>query len=294
MISLAVVLALTLSQDPAPGTKTAQEKGPEAAAWAVLDDGLNGGAAEHREHGLLALSTIGEPNPEAVRRAESALKDKDSQVRGTAALALGELNATSSIPALRAALDDSPEVAFAAAKSLAKLGDPGGRDMLVAVLAGERKDGPGMVSGAVHKAKDKMHHPGDLALTGAKDATGAMFGPVSLAIPVTKDLIEMRGKGGPGRAAAAAYLARYPDPYSITLLEWALNDDEGIVRLEAAKGLGERGNADSVPKLQALLSDSHSLVRDMAAAAIIKISDRNGESGDVPVCAPAPQTAKKK
>ncbi len=41
MISLAVVLALTLSQEPAPVTKTAQEKGPEAAAWAVLDDTMN-------------------------------------------------------------------------------------------------------------------------------------------------------------------------------------------------------------------------------------------------------------
>jgi HEAT repeat protein len=294
MISLALVLAVTLAQDSSPGEKAAQNGSVESAAWSVLDEALNGGSAEHREHGLLALSTIGEPNPGAVKRAEAALKDKDSQVRETAALALGELNSSSSIPALKSALDDSPEVAFAAAKSLTKLGDPGGRDMLVAVLAGERKDGPGVVSGAVRKAKDKMHHPGDLALTGAKDATGAMFGPVSLAIPATKDLIEMKGKGASGRAAAAAYLARYPDPYSITLLEWALNDDEGIVRLEAAKGLGDRGNADSVPKLRALLSDSHSFVRDMAAAAIIRISDRNGESGDAPVCAPTPQAAKKK
>ncbi|HKD08173.1 MAG TPA: HEAT repeat domain-containing protein [Bryobacteraceae bacterium] len=294
MISLAVVLAVTLAQDSSAVEKVAPNKSAESAAWSVLDEALNGGSAEHREHGLLALSTIGEPNPEAVKRAEAALKDKDSQVRETAALALGELNATGSIPALKSALDDSPEVAFAAAKSLTRIGDPAGRDMLVAVLAGERKDGPGMVSGAVRKAKDKMHHPGDLALTGAKDATGAMFGPVSLAIPVTKDLIEMKGKGAPGRAAAAAYLARYPDSYSITLLEWALNDDEGLVRLEAAKGLGERGNADSVPKLQALLSDPHSLVRDMAAAAIIRISGRNGESGDVPACAPTPQATKKK
>jgi hypothetical protein len=32
----------------------------------------------------------------------------------------------------------------------------------------------------------------------------------------------------------------------------------------------------------------------MAAAAIIRISGRNGETGDVPVCAPTPQGAKKK
>jgi len=66
-----------------------------------------------------------------------------------------------------------------------------------------------------------------------------------------------RAKGAPGRAAAAAYIARDPDPYAVKLLEWALSDENGIVRLEAAKGLGDRGNAESIPKLQALSRDEH-------------------------------------
>jgi len=90
---------------------------------------------------------------------------------------------------------------------------------------------------------------------GAQDATGAMFGPVSAVIPAVKDTLDPKSKGAPGRAAAAAYLARDLEPYVIALLEWALADDNQFVRLEAAKGLGQRGNAGSAAKLQPLLDD---------------------------------------
>src|SRR5665213_1531301 len=279
MIS-ALLLSMALFQ-------AAPEAAAQEAAWTVLNRALDDGSASRRLEGLAALSTIGEPDSKAVQRAEAALKDRDALVRQSAALTLGELNASDAVPALKQALEDTPEVAFAAAKSLTKLGDPSGRDLLVAVLAGERKDTPGMMTSAVRKAKDKLHHPEALALTGAKDATGAMFGPVSMAIPAVQDAVEMRSKGSPGRAAAAAWLARDPDAYSVTLLEWALNDDSELVRLQAATGLGQRGNAESIPKLRGMFNDSHPLVRDMAAAAVIQISDRNGQPGAASTCAPA-------
>jgi HEAT repeat protein len=47
---------------------------------------------------------------------EKGLQDKDALVRQTAAAALGESGAKEAIPYLRAALDDSPEVSFTAAK----------------------------------------------------------------------------------------------------------------------------------------------------------------------------------
>jgi HEAT repeat protein len=250
-------------------------------AWGVLDKSLGDGNADRRQEALASLATISGPNAEAVRRAEAALKDKEPLIRQSAALTLGEMKALEAAPALRSLLDDSPEIAFAAAKALTAVGDLSGRDVLIAVLAGERKDEPGMVTGAMRKAKDKLHHPEGLILMGAQDATGAMFGPVSMVIPAIKDAADMKGKGGPGRAAAAAWLAKYPDPYAITLLEWALNDENQLVRVEAAKGLGDRGNAETVAKLEPLLTDSHNFVRDMAAASIIRVLDRNGNAGPV-------------
>jgi HEAT repeat protein len=211
------------------------------------------------------------------------LDDKDVMVRQSAALALGTMMARSSEPRLQHALDDpAPEVRFAAAKSLTELGDRSGENMLIAVLAGERSPSPGMMTNAVRKAKEKMHNPTGLMLMGAQDATGAMFGPVSFAIPAVKDAVELRGKGVPGRMAAAAYLVKDPDPYAIALLEWALLDENQFVRLEAARGLAQRGNTDSIPKLEQALRADHTRVRTMAAAAIIRIEDRNGEPGPVP------------
>ena len=86
-----------------------------------------------------------------------------------------------------------------------------------------------------------------------------------------KDTARLSGKGAPARAAAAAYLAKDPDPYAVTLLEWALQDDSKMVRLEAAKALGQRGNAETIPKLEELLDDDHTAVRAMAAASIIRL-----------------------
>src|SRR5262249_5816794 len=90
-----------------------------------------------------------------------------------------------------------------------------------------------------------------------------------------KDAVDWNAKGAAGRAAAAAYLAKDPEPYAVTLLEWALSDDNQFVRLEAAKGLGERGNAQSVAKLQTLLEDKHDKVRTMAAASMIRLISKS-------------------
>lgn len=260
------------------------DSGPQWQAWFTLNLSLNDPGPDHRQTGMAALAAIGEPDAEAVKRAENFLQDPDPLVRQSAALALGEMNAYAAIPWLKQALNDSPEVAFGAAKALTKLGDSSGRDVLIAVMAGERKDAPGFITNAQRKAKDKMHHPQSLALMGAQDAAGAMFGPVAVVIPVARETMKLRSKGGPGRASATAYIAKDPDPYAVSLLEWALKDDEELVRLEAAKGLGERGNAGSVPKLVETLRDTNEVVRDMAAASILRITDRGGATGPASAC----------
>jgi HEAT repeat protein len=266
---------------------------PAQDAWRVLNASLHDDA-EHRRQALAAVATIDGTNSEAVKAALAALQDKDSLVRQAAALALGQMKAVDAIPALKAALDDNGQVSFAAAKALTEIGDSSGQEMLIAVLEGDRKGtAPSPVSKAVDKGKAKLHHPGELVLMGAQDATGAMFGPASLAIPAIKDTLELRSKGAPGRAAAAAYLARDPDPYAITLLEWALSDENQFVRLEAAKGLGQRGNSGSIPKLQSFLADPHNIVRDFASASIVRIMDRNGDAGN-PLDGPVGPVSSKK
>lgn len=252
--------------------------GPDTreTAWGELNTTLHGDMY-HRLQCLAAISTISSSNERAVKIAIDALRDHDAQVRAAAANALGQMKATQAEPDLRAALDDTGEVAFAAAKALCDMGDPSGREMLVAIIAGERKDAPGLLTNAVREARKKMHHPEGVLLVGGQEAAGSFFPPAGMGIVAVKDAFKLRGASG--QASAAEALAKDPEPYAVTLLEWALTDDKWEVRSAAAKALGERGTADSIQKLEtAMIADKHTAVRTLAAAAIIRIGDRLGTS----------------
>ena len=93
----------------------------DSAAWDALRQGIDDGDAQYRKTAIAAIGTIGR-GPEAVKLVVRGLQDKDTLVRQTAAATLGEMGAHDAIPHLKAALDDSPEVSFTAAKSLWDLG----------------------------------------------------------------------------------------------------------------------------------------------------------------------------
>jgi len=239
-------------------------------AWDTLNKGLNDSDPEHRVHAVVAIGTIG-PTPEAIKVIVTVLKDdKATLVRQAAAVTLGEINARTAIPSLESALDDNPEVSFAAAKALQSMGNTSGRWILEEVLEGERTDRPGAVHRVVRKAKQKLHSPTQLALMGAKEATGQFLGPASMGITVGQ--MALKDGGAPGRIAAVAALAKDPDPYVVTLLEWALADKSWAVRAAVVKALGERGNQNTISKLQPLLTDDRDLVRSLAAASVIRLS----------------------
>ncbi len=246
---------------------------PNVAAWDTLNKGVDDGDSEHRKKAIAAAGTVG-PDKQAVELVSRGLKDKDLLVRQTAAATLGEMKSPDAIPHLRAALDDSPEVSFTAAKSLWKLGEQDStREFFQEVLEGERKDTPTRMQSASRMAKKKLR-PGSLALMGVKEATGVMFGPASYGITAVQELIKegKKDSGTPGRAVAAEILGKDSDPYALTLLEWALADDSWAVRVAVSKALGERGNIESIPKLMPLLSDEHHAVRYMAAASIVRLN----------------------
>lgn len=247
---------------------------PVQAAWDVLHKSLAGGE-DTRRQALEALGMVDPGNEQAVKILLDSLQDKDPLVRQSAATALGQMKARQAIGSLREAVTDKGEVAFAAAKALADMGDDGGRDMFVAMIAGERSDTPGMVASGIRDAKKRLKHPQGLLLEGAEDATGAFFGPAGYGISAAKEAF--KEKGASSKAVAAFYLSKCPDPYAVTLLEWALSDSNWGVRTAAAKGLATRGNQGTISKLQFLLDDTHNPMRTMAAAAILRITDR--ESG---------------
>jgi HEAT repeat protein len=254
---------------------------PRSTAWDVLKQGIADSDEQHRKSAITAAGTLGSMS-EGVKLVAGGLKDKDTSVRQTAAATLGEMDSKDAIPYLRAALDDSPQVIFTAAQALWKLGDTSSREIFQEVLEGERKDGPGKMHTMLHNAKKKLT-PGQLALMGVSEASG-LLGPAGMGIEAVQEALkEMKGSNKdaavPGRAVAASILAKDPDPYALTLLEWSIGDGNWAVRLAVAKGLGERGNHESIPKLTPLLNDDRHAVRYMAAASIIKLEAKNATAG---------------
>ncbi len=285
LATLFVTAVVGLSQAPVPPEKALAQtdttlSGTRNSAWDALNKGLKDSDPEHRVHAVVAVGTIG-PTPEAIKVIETALRDdKASLVRQAAAVTLGDINARAAIPALELALDDNPEVSFAAAKALQGMGNTNGRWILEEVLEAERTDRPGMVHGAVRKAKQKLHSPTQLALMGAKEGAGQFFGPASMGITVGQ--MALKDGGAPGRTAAVVAIAKDPDPYIVTLLEWALADKSWAVRAAVVKALGERGNQNTIPKLLPLLTDDRDLVRNLAAAAIIRLG-QTGAPGELAI-----------
>jgi len=251
---------------------------PEKTAWDLLKQGMEDKNPDKRRQAVTAIGSIG-LDREAISQVESGLKDPDTLVRQTAAAMLGQMKSKASIPALKSALDDSSaEVAFAAAKALWDIGDKSGRDLIEDVLTGQQRGNDGALTVAMRDAKRKMHDPKAMAVMGFKEASGALLGPFNLGIVAAEQALK-DGGGGP-RALATTMLAQDCDAESFRLLEWASTTDKNwAVKAAAAKALGQCGNADAIPKLEQLLSDSHEGVKFMAAASIIRLSQKQPASG---------------
>ena len=249
---------------------------PEKIAWEVLKQGLADKNLDKRRQALTAAGSIGDA-PEALQVIEQALKDMDPLIRQTAAAVLGQMKAKQSIPALKAALDDSEgEVAFAAAKALWDIGDKSGRPLIEDVITGQEKTSQGLVGGAMRDAKRKMRDPKALAMMGIKEASGALLGPFNIGILAAEQAFKDGSAGG--RTLAVALLTEECDAQTFHLLDWSFtNDKNWAVKAAAAKGLGKCGSPDSIPKLETALSDSHEAVKAMSAAAIIRLNLKPAE-----------------
>ena len=244
---------------------------PEKTSWGILKEGLKDKNPDVRRQAVTAIGSIG-LEPEAIKLVEGALKDDDPLVRETAAAELGEMKSKQSIPALRAALDDENEVAFAAAKSLWDLGDRSSRPFLEDVVAGQQKTAPGMVTGAVRDAKQKMHQPKTLAMMGFREASGALLGPFNLGLVAAEDALKDGTAGA--RVLSVSLIAQQCDSVTLQLVEKsARNDKNWAVKAAASKALGKCGNPDAIPILEQNLSDSHPGVKFMSAGAIVRLSD---------------------
>lgn len=256
---------------PAEGQTSAARIEPEklsAEAWKMLEEGAASEKVIRRTDALSAAATIG-PQPGVLELLETALHDKEPDVRQVAATACGELKSRSLIPVLKLALDDnSADVGFAAARALWEMGDRSGREMFIAVLAGERSSSK--ISDELTDARRRLRNPMALALIGAKEGAGALLGPFSIGISVAEELA--KDSSAQVRALSATLLGADDSPESLDELQKALAEKNWVVRAAAAKALGHCSQRSVIPKLQPLLKDDKESVRFMAAASIVRLS----------------------
>lgn len=243
---------------------------PNVAAWDVLKKGLAETNPDKRKQAVLAVGTIG-PAQEVIELLNEALRDKDVTVRQTAAAEIADAKMRQCIPNLKAALDDTGEVAFTAAKALWDMGDHSGRFIFEEVVTRELKDTTGFFEGALRDAKSKMRNPKSLAGMGVREASGALLGPFSMGINLAQDM--MKDTGAPTRALSLITLSQDCDARAAQLMDWSLtNETNNLVRAAAAKALGRCGNLTTIDKLVRLLAENSDAVRYMAAASVVRLT----------------------
>ncbi len=264
---------------PAPAASTATSKDvdavPPPTPWQILATGASTHNALRRAEAVAALGTIG-PNHRVVALLEKALVDSDPSIRQLAARTLGEIQARASIPKLRQALkDDSPQVGFAAAKSLWTMGDHSGRAVFIQILSGQKSSSDGLLKGGLQSTREKFQDPKNLAIIGAKEAASSLFGPAGWGITIMEEV--RKDRSASARAMSAILLGPDATLDALHELQDALNDKNWIVRAAAAQALGTSHHRDQIQYLRPLLEDDRPAVRYIAAASIVRLS--NSELG---------------
>jgi HEAT repeat protein len=256
-----------------PAPAAAAPPNPRKDAWNCLMDGMADKDFDQRTQAIVALGTIGR-RPDVVRLVEQSLTDTNSTVREAAATTLGVMKSRTSIPKLRAALDDdSAAVSFSAARSLWNMGDKTGESILIEVMEGDRKASAGAVHSGLRQFHEKLHSPVALAELGAQAGTGIFFPPAGFGVMVVSELT--KDKASAARAIAAEALGENSDTEAHEALREALEDKSWVVRSAAAEAFGQHASQDDIAMFASLLNDSHYQVRFRAAAVIVRMSTRS-------------------
>jgi len=197
-----------------------------------------------------------------------AFADKDLDIRTAALLAAAQTKNHALIPAMQPLLDDKePQVAFAAACALWKLGDHSGEDFLLAVVNGDSKANPSLVHGGMHQANRELHDPAAMAKLGALEGASALLGPFGFGI-TAYEYIKKNG-GNSARVAAIEDISQLHTPEVHKVLLDALTDKDPSVRAAAAKAVRVYKDADTQAALAMLFGDSKRPVQLQGAAAYL-------------------------
>jgi len=255
-----------------PATSTPEDRSREA--WAILTDAA--GDTKHTQTRIQALAALALlRSPQSANMIAAAMTEPDLDIRTAAVLAAGQTKDRNLTTNLRNLLDDKePEVAFAAAMTLWKMGDKSGEDILMSVVDGDSSAGPTMVHGAKHKMSKDLHDPAMLARVGAIQAASMFFGPFGYGL-AAYEFIHQSG-GDVARMSAIEQISQEKTEPIHRELVVALKDKDPVVRVAAAKALTDYNDKATSMALYALFVDSKYPVRLTSAAAYLRTTGTPG------------------
>lgn len=272
---------------PAAATPEARDR----LAWKMLADAM--ADAKHPQTRIQALAALGLlRNSTSEKMIADAMADPDLDVRTAAVLAAGQAKNRNLTTDLRNLLDDKePQVAFAAAMTLWKMGDKSGEDILMSVVDGERSAGPTMMRGTRHKISKDLHDPAMLARVGALQGAAMILGPFGYGI-TAYEYIHQSG-GDLSRASAIEQISQEKTKPIHNELVAALKDKDQTVRAAAAKALAHYHDETTSMAVYALLADNKQPVRLTAAAAYLRTTGTPGPEPPSTNAEPTPRKGKR-
>lgn len=202
---------------------------------------------------------------------ETMLKDKDYKVRSAVVRAMGDLNDKKMVPLLEQALKDSvAEVAFSAAKILAGMHEPAGKQALLAVYRGTEKGSSGFIASAFRDTARQFESPRTALLFGLRQGVGYIPVPgLGFGYTAVEGLI-LDPNFSP-RASALLMLASDRSEESANRLRDAFVDKDWSVRAVAVQSLAMYGHTEDREEIAKLFEDKKDKVRFRAAAAYLRL-----------------------
>lgn len=217
------------------------------------------------------LVKVGAPSVPAV---VELLSEDDQDLRMAAADALGKIGSKDGTSALLKSTDDIAAVRRVAISSLCTICDPRSTDLLVEVLSrttddGEVRAGAARALSVIGGDKAISAVVGALGDLDLKVRTSVITGLQRMGDPAVGSVVTaIAGGSSDVRHAGAAALEKIESPSAMSALLKLSKDSDPMVRLSAAKGLGEQRSSPQTGVLIGMLSDSDGRVGDAAVQSL--------------------------
>jgi len=255
-------------------TAVATAQGPADQAWDILQSAATNSTSTQRLAAMRVLQLL-PGQAKAAQLAEQGLLDKDSAVRSSAALSLGTMKSTGSIPKLITAVhsEKDGDVVMAYAKALTELGDERGYEAYYAIVTGTRKSGQGLAGGEEQELNNILKNPKQMEAMAFEQGIGFVpFGGIGFKAYNT--IRSAQEKEPIVEAAAIRVLATDPDPRTgKALVTAATSSKSPLVRAAAYDSLARRADKALLAEILPGLSDETPEVKVTAAAAVIRLSE---------------------